>query len=437
VHRAARQRSLSGNAYPSRLPAGPDSIANVRLVDDARKRAGSRLYGRDQLTTVTSGLAFLAAALALRALFADGPALSAGLAALLVAVYAALSRVEFELASGTVLPTELVLVPMLFLAPSTQVPLLAALGFIAGGLPDMLRGRLHAERVFVRLTYSWHTIGPATVFAVAKPGPPEWRDWPIYALALVAQFAFDLISSTAREWLGVGVRPRVLAPALFRTYLVDLLLAPIGFLAALAAADHPLAVVTVLPLALLLALIATDRRERIEETIELNDAFETVSTVARADALTGLANRRGWEEHVEALESGRVGAGLPASAIVLDLDGLKRANDSRGHAFGDLLIREAARLIEECVGADAFVARTGGDEFAVALPLDAAGCATATASLEAAVRAHRGLDGFPLSFSVGAGSVPPATSFAEALAVADRQMYEVKRRSRRARSLPS
>ena len=113
----------------------------VRLVEDARRRTGSRLYGRDQLTTLASGLGFFATALTIRATadVALGPSL--GLTALLIVSYAVLSRIEFELGSGTVLPTELVLVPMLFLVPAAEVPLFVALAFILGGLPDMLRGR--------------------------------------------------------------------------------------------------------------------------------------------------------------------------------------------------------------------------------------------------------------------------------------------------------
>ena len=88
-------------------------------------------------------------------------------------------------------------------------------------------------------------------------------------------------SSIGREWFGVGVAPRALVPVLARVYLVDLLLAPIGFLAALAAVDEPFGFVAVLPLAVLFALLAADRRERIGETIDLTDAFETASTVAR------------------------------------------------------------------------------------------------------------------------------------------------------------
>jgi diguanylate cyclase (GGDEF)-like protein len=404
------------------------TTTQVRLVDDARKRSGSRLYGRDQLLTLASGLGFVATALTIRAVSQAGPMPSALLVVLLIVSYAVVSRIEFELASGTVLPTELVLVPMLFLVPPAAVPLLVALGFVLGGLPDMLRGRLHAERAFVRLSYSWHCIGPVVVFLIARPGAPSWHDWPVYALALGAQFAFDFASSIFRECFGVGVSPAVLTPVLVRAYVVDCLLAPIGFLAALSAIEHPLGYLPVLSLALLLGLLAADRREQIGETIVLSDAFETASTVARVDALTGLANRRAWDEHVEGLEVARNQHSRPVSIIVVDLDGLKFANDTRGHAFGDALLQAAALVVSGCVAKNGFVARLGGDELGVVLTADADACSSLLARLEAAVQSHPAIDGFPLSFSLGAGSSPPEPTLTDALAEADRRMYEVKRR---------
>lgn len=428
VH-AAHQAQVDRDRLPAGILPGPESTTQVRLVDDARRRSGSRLYGREKLTTLASGLGFFATALTIRVTQHGGPMPSAVLIVLLIVSYAVVSRVEFELGSGTVLPTELVLVPMLFLVPAAEVPLLVALGFILGGLPDILRGRLQAERAFVRLSYSWHCIGPTLVFILARPGAPSWHDWPIYALALGAQFAFDFASSMARECLGVGVSPAVLTAVLARAYLADCLLAPIGFLAAISAADHPLGYLPVLSLALLLALLATDRRDQIGESLVLTDALETASTVARADALTGLANRRAWEEHIEALEAARTQQVRPVSIIVLDLDGLKHANDTRGHAFGDALIQEAARLVAGCVGNKGFVARLGGDEIGVALTVDGNACAVLIARLKTAVQSHPGIEGFPLSFSLGSGSSPPEPTLADAVAEADRRMYGVKRRS--------
>jgi diguanylate cyclase (GGDEF)-like protein len=414
----------------------PESTLHARLVDDARKRSGKALYGRDQLTTLALGLAYVATAIALSFTVHPVALPAPWVLALLLASYALVSRVEFEVWSGTVLATELVLVPMLFLAPPGEVPLLVGLGFVLGGLPEVLRGELHGERAFVRLSYSWHCVGPVLVFLVAKPGAPSWDDLPVYVVALAALFAFDFGSSMLRERLGLGVATRVLVGALGRAYLVDLLLAPVALLAAFAANEHALAFLPVLSLALLFGLIARDRSDHIEEKIVLTDALVAEGTVARADALTGLANRRAWEEHLHALETARWRNPKPVSIVIADLDGLKIANDTLGHSFGDSLIQAAATLIASCAGADSFVARLGGDEIGIAITAPAEVCEELVETVRDAIDAHPGVDGFPLSLSVGHGCTPPEASVADAVVEADRSMYEAKHDSDRRNALP-
>jgi diguanylate cyclase (GGDEF)-like protein len=418
----------------ARKPLAIEPLTHAKLVGEARRRVRSRLYGRDQLATIASGFGFLAAAAFLMTALPLEPMPPVAVLLLLVACHAATSRIEFELGSGFFVPTQLVLVPMLFLAPPALLPLLVALGNIISGLPDLLAGRLHVERIFVRLSYSWHAIGPAIVFGVFTPGPPAWSDWPVYALALAAQFAFDFASSVGREWFGVGVAPRILVPILARTYLVDLLLAPIGFLGALAATGTELGFLPVLSLAAFLALLASDRRERMGETVQLSDAFETASSAARKDRLTGLANRLAWEEHVEAL--GRVVAKdpQPVSVVIVDVDGLKVANDTRGHSFGDALIQTAASVVSTSLGDRGLVARLGGDELGAVLPgVDAAGCEELLERLEEAIRRHPGMEDTPLSVSVGAASTPPERTLIDAVDRADFRMYQRKRRAPLAR----
>ena len=126
--------------------------------------------------------------------------------------------------------------------------------------------------------------------------------------------------------------------------------------------------------------------------------------------------------------------GRPVSIVVVDLDGLKLANDTRGHAFGDTLIRAAADLVAGCVGTSGFVARIGGDEVGIALPADSVACASLLTRVETAVKSHPLIDGFPLSLSLGAGTSPPAQTLSAALAEADRRMYDEKRRSGRSRT---
>jgi diguanylate cyclase (GGDEF)-like protein len=88
----------------------------------------------------------------------------------------------------------------------------------------------------------------------------------------------------------------------------------------------------------------------------------------RSDSLTGLANRRAFEDDLTQLIEERNATGQPFSMLAFDLDGLKQINDATGHAAGDSYIRSIADTLREGVGASGTVYRTGGDEFAALLP---------------------------------------------------------------------
>lgn len=82
---------------------------------------------------------------------------------------------------------------------------------------------------------------------------------------------------------------------------------------------------------------------------------------AMTDALTGLSNRRGWDEALAAVAS----RGVPCGMVVVDLDGLKHLNDSRGHAAGDMRLRLTAGVLTAACRGEDVVSRSGGDEFAI------------------------------------------------------------------------
>jgi diguanylate cyclase (GGDEF)-like protein len=399
------------------------------LVEEARARVKTRLSGRDRWTSIGLGGAFLVTAVAMAALLPSHRPLSVAAAALLVALYAVASRVEFELGPGSAIPTQLVLVPMLFLLPVSAVPLFVAAGFVLGLLVDHVQGKRHGQRVFVLLSYSWHAVGPALVLSLFAHDEPRWSDWPIYAAALAAQLALDAGSSTAREWLAFGVPPRKLLPFLGTVYIVDVLLAPIALLIAAQSVETPATALLALPLVALLAMLARDRTRQIDRALELSDAYRGATREARTDPLTGVGNRLAWDEALRAAESG--GSERAVSVIVVDLDGLKLANDTRGHDFGDRLLRLFADVLRTSVRANDLVARIGGDEFGILmLDTDEERCAEVAHRIRDATAVHRDVDSFPLSASVGHATRPAAAAVDEAARSADMQMYLEKRARR-------
>lgn len=114
---------------------------------------------------------------------------------------------------------------------------------------------------------------------------------------------------------------------------------------------------------------------------------------ARTDLLTGLPNRAGLAEHLDrVLTAGREDV-APLALLLLDLDGFRRVNDSLGHAAGDELLVEVAAAIRGVIGPDDFVARTGGDEFAVVTPTNLLAAQRLAHRLQGAVARPRDVAG--------------------------------------------
>ena len=174
----------------------------------------------------------------------------------------------------------------------------------------------------------------------------------------------------------------------------------------------------------------TDRK-MLEQKMEL---------LSRSDPLTGVFNRRRFDETLEAQLAQARRYRRSGALLIVDVDHFKRVNDEFGHAAGDEALRAVARLLAsnlratDTLGRDAagLVARLGGDEFALLLPeTDAAGAEAVAGRLVEAVAAEPlELGGKPvrLGVSVGAatfgeGEFPSAE---ELLAAADRAMYVVK-----------
>ncbi len=144
------------------------------------------------------------------------------------------------------------------------------------------------------------------------------------------------------------------------------------------------------------------------------------------DALTKLCNRSFFAEELNRLE--RRGT-WPVTFIMIDLNGLKAANDERGHAAGDALLRRAGEVLNSIVDAPARAARLGCDEFAVILPnVEAAEREALMKVIADLVVINSGFyTDLPLSLSMGLATSQPGERLEAAVKRADLAMLEVKR----------
>jgi diguanylate cyclase (GGDEF)-like protein len=166
---------------------------------------------------------------------------------------------------------------------------------------------------------------------------------------------------------------------------------------------------------------------------------QELSVLSQTDALTGLANRRAFDQRL-AEELSRVARhDVPLSLLVVDIDHFKSYNDHYGHPAGDACLRQVAEALRECAARPIdLVARLGGEEFALLLPhLDGADAVQVgercLQAVEAAAIAHAGSPVAPrVTVSVGvAQSTQLEGDGAALLAAADAALYAAKRQGRR------
>ncbi len=270
-------------------------------------RQGQRMDVAERRGELIVGGGFACAALMLAATAGESGGLGWGgvgwgshysmtVAALYVVGLAVAGRIRIDVGSGFTVPTQAVFVPLLFAVPLPFVPLLVALSLALGMTPGVLRGRVAPSRLLTVPANSWFSFGPALVLLLAHDTNPtdlaDPRSLAILLLALAAQFTCDFTANVVRERLCGGIGVRELLGEVREVYLIDAALAPLGLLVAIAGAHQRWAVLLIAPLFAILRIFSRERRARLEQLIELGDAYRGTAlvlgdVVEADDAYTG------------------------------------------------------------------------------------------------------------------------------------------------------
>jgi putative nucleotidyltransferase with HDIG domain len=254
------------------------------FIESERVRASvarreQRMPPIERRAEMVVGASFILAAVVLALLGDPDASFSLPVAVLYVVSMAAVGHVQFEIGAGFTVPTQAVFVPMLFALPVAIVPLLVALSLALELAPAVLSRKVPASRMLTVPGNSWFAWGPALVLLLANDHSPDGR-WGILLLALVAEFACDFAASAVRERLGEGIALGELAGEVRQMYLIDLALSPLGLLVAdFAMTRGPWAVFMIVPLFGILRWFSQERHARIEQLIELNDAYRGTALV--------------------------------------------------------------------------------------------------------------------------------------------------------------
>jgi HD domain len=223
--------------------------------------------------------------------------------ALLVALVALASLVRFDIGPGSTSPMHIVQVPLWFVVPPAWLPVMVACALIVGTCIEQIREPTGTPTWTVILSGAdaWPAVGPAVVLALSGIGQPTIDDAGVFALAFVAEAAVGTLVAIASAWVNHGVRPGTILGMALWIVGVDAAIAPVGFLGAVVAAERPIAVLALLPLVAVLGEFARERRNRIDQALQLSSAYrgtaQLMGDVLEADdAYTGGEHTQGVVE---------------------------------------------------------------------------------------------------------------------------------------------
>ncbi|HEY1711894.1 MAG TPA: diguanylate cyclase [Solirubrobacteraceae bacterium] len=329
--------------------------ATERLLETSWEGRERRASERELVVEASAAALFVVAAAVL--LLVGGVAgLRPQVAVLLVVIYAVVGRIEFPVGAGYVVPTQLILVPMLLMLPPAIVPVAVAVGLVSGTAAEYALGRVPPRRILSALPDAWHAIGPAIVLLVAGSPRIGLHQLPLLAAAFAAGCVVDLAGSMVRMRLA-GVVPdlKLQIRVIGLVWAVDASLAPLGFLAATTARQGFVAILFAVPLVFLLWLLARDRSQRIEQ------AHRRLKLVEHERARLQIAVRRLGDAFAAKLDlSGLLEILLHGSIEALDADA-GRLTLTAGRAPLDLTAGadEALRALERPAAAPAYPIQVG------------------------------------------------------------------------------
>jgi diguanylate cyclase (GGDEF)-like protein len=281
------------------------------------------------------------------------------------------------------------------------VPAQGLLGIVAGSL----LARRHRDRVTYNVLYLAGYYGLATIALMQWLG--GGRSAPYHELILLMIIGTALMHP-----------PRRFAAYLATAYAVTC--APVFYARA---GSEPGEIVTELLLwtgigVFLVLFMKNIRAQRV-----------VAHELARVDPLTGLGNRRAFDEALDDALARARRKGTRMSVLVTDLDDFKRINDDYGHVAGDDCLMQAAATLHAVVRDGEACFRWGGDEFAVLVPdaSDGAGAALARRVQAAVSGACRAPDGSPLTITCGHAEIDGDFTAADALSAADAVLLSLKR----------
>jgi putative nucleotidyltransferase with HDIG domain len=256
--------------------------ATERRIEESYERRRRPLERREILCVLPFAVSFLAGAIALAVLAEPVRELSLPLAIAFVTAYVVAEGIQFSTGAGYGVPTQLVLVPMLLLLPTPLVPLFVAVAMVISALRDAIRDGDSPGRALFGVTDAWFALTPAAVLVLLGAQEPDVSHWPAYLAALLAQLVVNVAVFSARAALAeISIPMRDLMGELRVAGRVDVLLAPLGLLAAFAAVDYPALALLVFALVPLLRGFEREREARIEHSLELGRAYRGTALLLR------------------------------------------------------------------------------------------------------------------------------------------------------------